>query len=100
MKKRLILKVLAVIIGGGGSYIAIENYSGTDIILPDGTTIETQDITRHPDKVFGTREESQITGIVWHHTAWETQDINRIADWHVNGNNWAEIGYHGAINKK
>ena len=30
---------------------------------------------------------------------WETQNIDDLANWHVNGNNWPGIGYHGAIKK-
>lgn len=102
MKKNLIRLILAAALGFGGNegyQFAIENYGETEIVMPDGTTYEAKDITRHPDKVFKKRNLDNVKGIVWHHAAWETQDIEKIASWHVNGNNWAGIGYHGAIKK-
>lgn len=101
-KSRIIGTILALataFAGNEGYEFAIENYGETEIVMPDGTTYEAKDITRHPTKVFSKRNLDNVKGIVWHHAAWETQDIEKIASWHVNGNNWAGIGYHGAIKK-
>lgn len=101
--KKLITRILATALALGGGYegyeFAIENYGDTEIVLQDGTVLETKEIVKHPTKVFKSRDIENVDGIAWHHAAWETQDINEIANWHVNGNNWAGIGYHGAIKK-
>lgn len=102
MKKGVIRLVLAaaVALGGYEGYdFAIENYGSTDIVLADGTVLESKDIVQHKTKVFPGRKLENVNGIAWHHAAWETQDIQQIANWHVNGNNWPGIGYHGAIKK-
>ena len=102
MKKNVIKLVLGAALslaGYNGYDFAIENYGETEIVLLDGTTYETKDIVKSPTKAFKTRDLEGIEGIVWHYSAWNTQDIQKVADWHVNGNHWAGIGYHGAIKK-
>lgn len=102
IRNRIIGIILSVAIGYGGveGYeFTIENYGDTEVILEDGTTYNTKEIVKHPTKVFKTRDIEGVEGVVWHHAAWNTQDINKIADWHVKGNQWAGIGYHGAIKK-
>lgn len=102
MKKGIIRIILATAIGLGGyeGYdFTIENYGDTDIVLEDGTTFEAKDITRHKTSVFPSRPLDNVDGIALHHAKWETQNIDDLANWHVNGNNWPGIGYHGAIKK-
>lgn len=96
---RLVLTAALGLAGYNGYEFAIENYTDTNIVLEDGTTFESKDIVKHKTSVFPSRKLENVKGIAWHHAAWETQDIQKIADWHVNGNNWPGIGYHGAIKK-
>lgn len=103
MKRNLIKYIIVAALSAAGlneGYeFTVENYGDTDIVLEDGTTFESKDIVKHKGKVFPNRKLENVNGIALHHAAWETQDIQKIADWHVNGNNWPGIGYHGAIKK-
>ncbi|HEY64492.1 MAG TPA: hypothetical protein G4O02_07955 [Caldilineae bacterium] len=52
-----------------------------------------------PENVYDTRDRSEITAIVVHHTAVPPNiDAYRVADAHVRINGWPGIGYHFFIN--
>lgn len=97
MRNRLIGLFFSLLISGG---VVVYNYSGEDVILPDGTEIETEDLKEHLTKEYKDRELKDIDSLtIWiHHTA-VTADasIEAINNYHVNHNNWARIAYHSGV---
>jgi N-acetyl-anhydromuramyl-L-alanine amidase AmpD len=56
------------------------------------------DLMTHPTKVYDTRARTAIKGIVIHHTATDPSvGPHRCAEWHVEKNDWAGIGYHFVV---
>ncbi|WP_417200096.1 N-acetylmuramoyl-L-alanine amidase [Bizionia sp.] len=99
MKNRII-KALATLLIAAGSGAAIYNNTGTDITLADGTTLESQDLTKSLTKHYQLRDVSAAINITIHHTAGpENASLESIAKFHVEKRGWPEIAYHIAINQ-
>lgn len=95
MKNRITALIIGTILSVGG---VVYNYSGEDVILPDGTEISTKDLPEHISKEYGERNLEDSLYIFIHHTASPSSaKIENIAKWHVNNNGWARIGYHSGI---
>jgi N-acetyl-anhydromuramyl-L-alanine amidase AmpD len=98
MKNRFYRYITALLIGGGG--ITVYNYTGTDIVLEDGTILETKELPTHLTKEYDKRplNDTDSLTVFVHHTAVDADaSIEGIARYHVNHNGWAGIGYHSAI---
>lgn len=96
--KNNILRLIAIAILGTGSY-GVYNYSGTDIILPNGEVIVSHDLPQSLTKHYRDRDISDSLTIVIHHSAGsKDQPLDNIAKFHVEKRGWPEIAYHIAIN--
>lgn len=96
MKKRVAGFIASLLIGGG---YGVYNYTGNEIILPNGETMVTHDLPKSLTKVYREREIEDSLTIVIHHTASsKTQSLETIAKFHVEKRGWPEIAYHVAIN--
>src|SRR5690606_8417670 len=99
MKNR-ILKTLAALILAASSGVAIHNYTGTDISLPDGSVITSDQLTENLTKTYKSRKTSNNLYITIHHTAGsEKATLESIAKFHVEKRGWPAIAYHIAINQ-
>lgn len=99
MKNR-ILKTLAALILAASSGVAIHNYTGTDISLPDGSIIPSEQLTESLTKTYKNRQQSNNLYITIHHTAGsEKASLESIAKFHVEKRGWPAIAYHIAINQ-
>lgn len=97
MNKSRIIGVIASLLLGG-SY-GVYNYTGNEIILPDGETMITHDLPQSLTKFYKERSIEDSLTIVIHHTASsKTQSLETIAKFHVEKRGWPEIAYHIAIN--
>jgi hypothetical protein len=76
---------------------AVEPQPVGEIPLPDIDYI-VDELMKHPEKVYDTRPIGEIKGVVIHHTATKPSvGPHRCAEWHVQKNGWAGIGYHFMI---
>lgn len=97
--RKYVLRLLATAVLSGTGY-GVYNYTGTDIVLPNGETLITHDLTRSLTKDYKTRSLEDSLYITIHHTAGsKTQSVEAIADFHVNHRGWPEIAYHSAIDE-
>ena len=95
MKNRAITVLLGFIISAG---VTIYNYTGEDVIMPDGTEFSTRDLPEHLSKEYKNRSLEDSLYIFIHHTASPSSaKIENIARWHVNHNGWPRIAYHSGI---
>jgi hypothetical protein len=95
MKNRAIALIISLIASSG---IAIYNYTGEDVILPDGTEFSTRNLPEHISKEYKNRSLEDSLYIFIHHTASPSSaKIENIAKWHVNHNGWPRIAYHSGI---
>ena len=97
MRNKIIGVFVTLLISGG---VAVYNYSGEDVILPDGTEIETVELKKHLTKEYKNRELKETDSLtIWiHHTAVRADaSISAINNYHVNHNNWPRIAYHSGI---
>lgn len=94
MKKNFIRIFTTLLILSGGA--VIHNYTGEDIVLEDGTKIESQDLSKHLTNKYRDREIDTVT-IYLHHTVTSKkasiESINKI---HIN-NGWEKLSYHIVI---
>lgn len=97
MKNR-IAKIIATIILASVGSAGVYNYTGVDIVTPDGETFVTHDLPRSVNKFYSNRSVEDSLYITIHHTAMDkNQSLESIAKFHVEQNGWAEIAYHVAI---
>lgn len=98
--KNNILRIIAGLLLVGGSGYEVYNYTGNEIILPNGETMVTHDLPKSLTKVYRERSIEDSLTIVIHHTASsKTQSLETIAKFHVETRGWPEIAYHVAINE-
>ena len=97
MKNRAVALIITLIMGVSGK--VIYNYTGRDIIMPDGTTIVSHDLTESTTKFYKNRSIADSLTIYIHHTAGsKSQSLESIAKYHVEKRGWPAIAYHVAIN--
>ena len=81
MKKRLAGIIASLLIGSG---YGVYNYTGNEIILPNGETMITHDLPQSLTKFYKERSIEDSLTIVIHHTASsKTQSLETIAKFHV-----------------
>lgn len=56
-------------------------------------------LPKHPTKTYGSRSLGQIEQIVIHHSLTTSGSAAAYANFHINDNQWAGIGYHYVIDK-
>lgn len=95
-----ILRIIAGVLLAGSSGYGVYNYTGNEIILPNGETMVTHDLPKSLTKVYKERDIKDSLTIVIHHTAGsKSQSLETIAKFHVEKRGWPEIAYHIAINE-
>ena len=98
MKNRA-LQILAAILITAGSGVAIHNFTGTDITLPNGDVVSTEHLTESLTQHYALRNIDDSLYITIHHTAGPIdQSLESIAKYHVENRGWPAIAYHIAIN--
>lgn len=96
MKKIRVVAIIITLIGGGA---VVHNYTGIDIILPNGETIKTRSLDEHLTKEYKDRSLDVPMEIYLHHTVTKTDaSIESINQIHLN-NNWPRLSYHIAIDE-
>lgn len=99
MKKGILRLIAGILLAGGSSY-GVYNYTGNEIILPNGETMVTHDLPESLSKFYKERSIEDSLTIVVHHTASsKTQSLETIAKFHVETRGWPAIAYHIAINE-
>lgn len=97
MKKKGLIGIITLMVGLLVNE-GVKIYNGTgDDILVDGIEIQAVDFKKNLEKEYKDRElkEGDSIKIVIHCSA-TTKDynVNNMAIWHVDGHDWAGIGYH------
>jgi len=91
MKNRAITLIVGIVLTAGG-YI-INNYTGNDIVLDNGETIETKELSSHLYNKYRDREVDTVT-VYLHHTVTDNDaTIEKINQIHVN-KGWEKLSYH------
>lgn len=98
MKNRAIALIIGIMTAAGAS---VYNYTGTEVILPNGEEITTHNLVKDAKKVYSDRSIKDSLTIYIHHTAGsKSQSLENIAEYHVKNRKWPGIAYHVAVNEK
>ena len=99
MKKR-ILQLLAGLIIGGGSGVAVYNNTESDITLYNGQVIESNELTKSLTQKYSYRVTDSLYITIHHTAANKDQSLESIAKFHVEKRGYPAIAYHIAINEE
>ena len=94
--KNNIIRGFATLLLGAISYFAVENYTGEDLILEDGTVLETEQLSHHVSSKYKDREIDTVTVYLHHTVTSKNASVESINQIHIN-NGWERLSYHVLI---